>query len=459
MAYEPVGPGGVSNNYGVRETTPSDKYSSNTRYDEEWTPKDNTIVTAKTDPVTGGSRISSSVDRPATIVLFGDSRTADCNYDVSPNTYSTNMSWFEYGNSCATGGPVLDLVKNSGVGGNTTQQMLDRIDADVIAYRPGYSTIWGGTNDGWTSNAEVDASYDRMRQMIVKMVNAGIYVFVISETVCNSSKGTSFPWYVARYNDALRALCAGLLGCEFVDFNAQVVDPASAFGYAKSTMLRDGVHLSPYGASVVGKNVFAVALSRLNGRLSSLVCSQVDTQSNNTSSRNILGNPLMLGSVSASGSGQTGTWPTGWTTSGKASVGSTPARSDGVGNDFQVAITADSGGSFFANYAGVASRLMAGKQYVIEAEIDVSNVSQVTQVSLTVDLAQSGVTYRRGAGYAVQAPASGDSILPMTKILRSDVFTAPAGAYTGLSMLLRVLFAAAGTCTVKLGRVSLKQID
>lgn len=54
MAYEPVGPGGVSNNYGVRETTPSDKYSPTVRYDEEWTPKDNTIVTAKTDPVTGG---------------------------------------------------------------------------------------------------------------------------------------------------------------------------------------------------------------------------------------------------------------------------------------------------------------------------------------------------------------------------------------------------------------------
>lgn len=46
MAYEPVGPGGVSNNYGVRETTPSDKYSPTVRYDEEWTPKDNTIVTS-----------------------------------------------------------------------------------------------------------------------------------------------------------------------------------------------------------------------------------------------------------------------------------------------------------------------------------------------------------------------------------------------------------------------------
>lgn len=68
MAYEPVGPGGVSNNYGVRETTPSDKYSPTVRYDEEWTPKDSTIVTAKTDPVTGGISFSDG-DKSYSVVL------------------------------------------------------------------------------------------------------------------------------------------------------------------------------------------------------------------------------------------------------------------------------------------------------------------------------------------------------------------------------------------------------
>lgn len=54
MAYEPTGPGGVNNSYGVRETTPSTKYSPNVRYDEEFTPRDNTIVTSVVNPVTGG---------------------------------------------------------------------------------------------------------------------------------------------------------------------------------------------------------------------------------------------------------------------------------------------------------------------------------------------------------------------------------------------------------------------
>lgn len=52
MAYEPTGPGGVNNSYGVRETTPSTKYSPNVRYDEEFTPKDNTIVTSITEGIT-----------------------------------------------------------------------------------------------------------------------------------------------------------------------------------------------------------------------------------------------------------------------------------------------------------------------------------------------------------------------------------------------------------------------
>lgn len=93
MAYEPVGPGGVSNNYGVRETTPSDKYSPTVRYDEEWTPKDNTIVTAKTDPVTGGISLSAGSDtirltKKSSVVVYGDSLSNNLNAPITPSAVS-----------------------------------------------------------------------------------------------------------------------------------------------------------------------------------------------------------------------------------------------------------------------------------------------------------------------------------------------------------------------------------
>nr|WP_275444602.1 GDSL-type esterase/lipase family protein [Paenibacillus sp. ACRRX] len=68
------------------------------------------------------------------IVCFGDSITSGDAAGV--RMYPTWLSFH-------TGG----FVRNSGVSGNTVAQMLQRIDADVIAHRPGICVILGGTND------------------------------------------------------------------------------------------------------------------------------------------------------------------------------------------------------------------------------------------------------------------------------------------------------------------------
>lgn len=54
MAIENVGPGGVGNNYGVRETVARERYELDKEYIEEYTDTDGKVVTSKVDPVTGG---------------------------------------------------------------------------------------------------------------------------------------------------------------------------------------------------------------------------------------------------------------------------------------------------------------------------------------------------------------------------------------------------------------------
>lgn len=411
--------------------------------------------------ITGGV-ISTGVSlRAPTVVLFGDSRTADCNLDVSPNQYSTNMSWWDWGAAQVVGGPPLDVIANAGVAGNTTTQMQARLYTDVIAKRPGHATIWAGTNDPWASISEVDASFARMASMIDQMRAAGIYVFVISETVANS-KGTTFPAYVLRYNDLLRAYCALNAGCEFWDFNSQIIDPTSANGFPKASMLRDGLHLSPLGASTVGKNVVAQKLARFSAGITSLVTSPIDTVSLHSESRNVFPNPLMSGSVAASGTGQTGTWPTNWSTTGQSAVCSTPARSDGFGNDLQCDITASGAGSFFATLAASSNvgSVLVGGIYVLEAALSITSAVNVSQVSLTTDVSISGVgTFRFGWGYAVQATAAGDSLVDFNGVIRSRKFVIPSGgAVAGLSGLKRVAFAGAGSASTRVARPTLKLV-
>lgn len=53
-------------------------------------------------------------------------------------------SWFR---QICTGGVVVQNCLNAGIPGNTTAQMLARIDSDVLAYQPAIVIVMGGTND------------------------------------------------------------------------------------------------------------------------------------------------------------------------------------------------------------------------------------------------------------------------------------------------------------------------
>lgn len=102
--------------------------------------------------------------RKPTIVLCGESRTADCDFVDSFSGYSTNMSWFDWGQANLPQGPVFDVLRNAGIGGNTTTQMQARMAADVLAYSPSHMTLWGGTNDGRSNDVPVRLLVIRCRR-------------------------------------------------------------------------------------------------------------------------------------------------------------------------------------------------------------------------------------------------------------------------------------------------------
>jgi lysophospholipase L1-like esterase len=397
--------------------------------------------------------------RKPTIVLFGDSRTADCDFTDATNFYCTNMSWFDWGQASLAQGPVFDVVKNAGIGGNTTTQMQARMQADVLAYSPSHMTIWGGTNDGWTVLADVDATFARMAAMLDTARAAGIYTFLISETTANT-KGLTYPRHVQYYNELLRGYAATHAGVEFWDFNSAITDPTNVNGFNKGTMLRDGLHLGPLGASTIGRDIVAKQLARFSTPLAQLPVSLIDTQDISSEVRNIAPNPLMTGTSGTIGSGHTGTLPSGWTSSGQAATLSVQARTDGIGSDLKAVITASASGSFFLTLNVNQTRLVPGQKYVLEASMGVDATAAVNAVSLTAQANVSATVYRYGFGYPVQVAGVSDSLAVMSDLkLRSRVFTAPAATYTSATILLRVGFAAAGSATVRLGRVALKKVD
>lgn len=408
-----------------------------------------------------GRRLDRISPKGPLCVTFGDSRTADRTYDDAANTITTNLDWFTWGQAVNGSGPVFETI-NAGIGGNTTTQMLARMDADVIAREPSHMTLWGGTNDGWSSYTDVDASFSNMVAMLGKAYNAGIYVFLISETTASTPLRLSpFAMYVQYYNDKLRAYAATHPNVEFWDFNSRLIDPLSTTGQPKNTYFRDGLHLNARGASMLGKEVVAPRLERFGTALTQLPNAVVDSRFYGASAANVITNTLMQGTGGGRASGHTGSLPDGWTSSGApAAVCSVDARADGFGNDATLAVTASAASSFSIVNTVSPARLQAGRAYVVEAALDITSPTNLYAVSLLGQFFNSATPVLTGGhGNSVQAAASGESLVAMGPlIIRSRPFVAPA-IFTSTSLAFTLRFAGAGSATVKLGRVAWKSVD
>ena len=134
------------------------------------------------------SEIDSSADifSKNTIVLFGDSLIQ--NNGPSPlNTTSLNITTaahFRWANAMM--GMPFDIIKNSGIGGNTSLDMLNRIETDVLAYSPNYVFMGMTTNDLTPLNRTFDEITDTYTTIFTILKRNGIKV-IISNMVSHYS--------------------------------------------------------------------------------------------------------------------------------------------------------------------------------------------------------------------------------------------------------------------------------
>ncbi len=124
------------------------------------------------------------------LVVLGDSITAWNWTDAANNVHSD--SWATHLALGLAG--KLHLIRNAGIGGNTTAQMLARFDSDVMAYLPdgGWVGIAGGTNDP----DGVTDTYPNVEAMINRAHNGGCKVFLCSN-ITNGCPALAAPTVTA----------------------------------------------------------------------------------------------------------------------------------------------------------------------------------------------------------------------------------------------------------------------
>ncbi|MCU0862857.1 MAG: GDSL-type esterase/lipase family protein [Planctomycetes bacterium] len=188
------------------------------------------------------------------VAFLGDSITEDGHH--SPGGYVKLIS-----HGLAANGVTIEVV-GAGISGHKSNDMLARLESDVLSKKPQWMTLSCGVNDVW--HGENGVSLPDYQQNITAIVDraqaAGVKVVILTSTMIGEDATNPENVRLAGYNDFLRAL-AKEKGCRLADLNA---DMQVALADAKKTrpkpasgnyLTMDGVHMAPAGGRMMAAGV------------------------------------------------------------------------------------------------------------------------------------------------------------------------------------------------------------
>ena len=184
---------------------------------------------------------------------------------------TTSLSYWTWADFLL-GGP-FDIQANAGVGGNTTAEILARLDADVLSLRPNIVIALVGTNDVRyvQTPASMELAWENLQQIYARVLSSGALLVVCSVlpvSSADSGAATVLPLQRAL-NARIAAYASATANVVFADTYAAIVDSASADGRALTSMLLDSVHPNAVGAYLVGK-ALAAALAPIRAAMAQI---------------------------------------------------------------------------------------------------------------------------------------------------------------------------------------------
>ena len=382
-----------------------------------------------------------------TVALLGDSRTAS-----TKNGNTLNADWFPLANAISSG--AFTIAYFGGVSGETTAQVATRVPA-AIASGAKFAFLLCGTNDGWTTQAEVDASLATRHAMTAALIAGGVYVFSLSE-LPNTTKSSAWHDLAAYFNLQERLDWQNRPGGEFLDVFSPLLVAATGIGAAG--YFHDGLHQNVLGAWRMAQ-VIAPRIQKFKTTpYRPLAPSVRDYYDTNPLSQNRVPNPLMLGTGGTLGGGS-GQLPDGYNGANTATCTfSVVARADGVGNDAKVVATATAGQIVLIYQALAHADFVVGSRWVSRCEITIESATKLNEFRCSV----FSDKWNFSALGAIQANGGLDLSAPVTLILESLEFTVEAGqqpdSYVLCSFELKWPSGVAGAATARIGRLSVDRV-
>ena len=207
------------------------------------------ITAAASVTFTSPARAGIAVEEGQKIAFMGDSITQA---GARPNGYVRLVI-----RGLASAGVKTTAVP-AGISGHKSNQMLARLERDVLSKSPDWMTLSCGVNDVWHGKRGVPL--DQYKVNITKIVDncqaAGVKVMLLTSTMIGEDKGNANNGKLAAYNEFLRQL-AKEKKCLLADLNADMqtsIDDAEDKKGGK-LLTSDGVHMNPAGNQMMAVGV------------------------------------------------------------------------------------------------------------------------------------------------------------------------------------------------------------
>jgi lysophospholipase L1-like esterase len=183
------------------------------------------------------------------IAFMGDSITAG---GAKPKGYvSLTIKGLEANGVKATAIPA-------GISGHKSNQMLARLEKDVLSKKPDWMTLSCGVNDVWHGARGVPLEDYKVN--ITKIVDqcqaAGVKVMILTATMIKECQTNELNQKLVPYNEFLRTLAAEKK-CLLADLNADMQAAIAKAGPDKkgNILTGDGVHMNAAGNEMMALGV------------------------------------------------------------------------------------------------------------------------------------------------------------------------------------------------------------
>ena len=147
----------------------------------------------------------------------------------------------------------------AGISGHKSNQMLGRLEKDVLSKKPDWMTLSCGVNDVWhgARGVKLEDYKKNMTAIVDQAQAAGVKVMILTSTMIKEDQKNDLNGKLLPYNTFLKEL-AKSKGCLFADLNTEMQDALKTFpkDAAKGNQLtRDGVHMNAYGNIMMANGV------------------------------------------------------------------------------------------------------------------------------------------------------------------------------------------------------------